>query len=661
MASLADALAWAARGFRVFPILPLQKEPAVAAFQRVATTDVAIITAWWRDPVTQAEYDYNIGVLTTDMVVVDIDLKDGKPGLESYAALEGHFDTLVVRTPSGGYHCYYDGPDSGLRVNLRPGVDIRSHNGYVIAPGSYVVDATKGIAGEYELYKDNPVVWVPLPIEAELKPPRTRTLRDEAVDYDTPTAIAQATEWLKVAAPTAVEGLGGDNITYQVSAKLVRDYALSVETAFSLLMAHWNERCVPAWDGGELWKKIENAEEYATGSSGSARADAYFNGVEIPIPRAVRKQDGVYFGNALNGTELLPRPWLVERLLMTGYITILGGAGAAGKSITGLIVAAHLASGRSFGKYNVKFATRCVYYDAEDDLAEQSRRLMAICTAYQMDYEQVRANIMLLSSEEFPIILATLAQGQIVANEPHIAALINMVKEPDVGLLVLDPLIELHGCNENDPVHMRFVMGLIRRIAREGHVSVFLTHHTAKPSGTLRDRHGDIDTLRGSTAIPNACRVGLTLFGATAQECERLGIPDHEQHMYVRLDDAKQNLSEKSYYGIWSKWATVQLNSGDKVGVTLPIDVKDKQDEARYSMGMLLREAIVQAGTGAISLQVAVTYLMAEDPLYGKYSTTALRRNVEKLFARPIRIEHDTLQIERVTQNGRDSVLLKLT
>ena len=42
-------------------------------------------------------------MLCSDMVVIDIDVKLGKNGLAEYEALGGDYDTLVVRTPSGGY------------------------------------------------------------------------------------------------------------------------------------------------------------------------------------------------------------------------------------------------------------------------------------------------------------------------------------------------------------------------------------------------------------------------------------------------------------------------------------------------------------------------------------------------------------------------------
>jgi len=107
MSMLDAALSWAARGFRVFPLAEGTKDQPLCSFTKEASTDEALIRAWWSDPMTGAVRSHNVGVLTTDMVVVDVDVRNAKPGLVNFLNLTGGFDTLTVRTPSGGYHCYW--------------------------------------------------------------------------------------------------------------------------------------------------------------------------------------------------------------------------------------------------------------------------------------------------------------------------------------------------------------------------------------------------------------------------------------------------------------------------------------------------------------------------------------------------------------------------
>ncbi|MFN7609678.1 MAG: bifunctional DNA primase/polymerase [bacterium] len=74
------ALDHARQGYRVFPVIPNGKVPAVAGWNHQATTDPDFIKHWWtqRDPVIGVirERDHNVGVLCgEDLTVLDIDVK----------------------------------------------------------------------------------------------------------------------------------------------------------------------------------------------------------------------------------------------------------------------------------------------------------------------------------------------------------------------------------------------------------------------------------------------------------------------------------------------------------------------------------------------------------------------------------------------------------
>src|SRR5215469_5196528 len=93
------ALDWAARGFKVFRLSPGTKIPPVGSdWTREATSDPDTVENWWR-----STPDANIGVLCDDLCIVDIDVKDGKPGIQTYRDLGFPQDTLVVKSPTGGF------------------------------------------------------------------------------------------------------------------------------------------------------------------------------------------------------------------------------------------------------------------------------------------------------------------------------------------------------------------------------------------------------------------------------------------------------------------------------------------------------------------------------------------------------------------------------
>jgi hypothetical protein len=138
--TLSQALAYARRGWPVFPCLPGQKIPATKHGFRDATTNPDQITEWFtRRP------DHNLAIATgaPGPDVLDIDVHG--PNENGYAALGRlHCAGLLedaygyVRTPSGGLHIYFTGTAQRNGHLAAHHVDFRSAGGYVLAPPSQV-------------------------------------------------------------------------------------------------------------------------------------------------------------------------------------------------------------------------------------------------------------------------------------------------------------------------------------------------------------------------------------------------------------------------------------------------------------------------------------------------------------------------------------------
>jgi hypothetical protein len=135
MSSQRAALAYARRGWPVFPLRPNNKEPHPVLAPhglKDATTDHHVIEAWW-DRVPSA----NVAIVTgsaSGLVVVDLDLGADAKELELPS-------TRVIQTPSGGVHLYYRHPGREVRNSagrLAAKVDVRGDGGYVVAPPSRV-------------------------------------------------------------------------------------------------------------------------------------------------------------------------------------------------------------------------------------------------------------------------------------------------------------------------------------------------------------------------------------------------------------------------------------------------------------------------------------------------------------------------------------------
>jgi hypothetical protein len=339
---LTAALAWAARGFRVFPVLPGAKDPAVAGWLDTATTNPAEITAWWKDPLTGWSQPFNIGVLTNDMIVVDVDDKNGKDGTRSLIELDLPLDTLIVRTPTGGRHVYYTGPNKSLSVNrLGEGLDIRSFHGYVLAPGSSTP------AGDYTIDTDLPLLQAPDFLVARLDEPRERRSAVALVDLDHPAALSRAADFAATCAP-AVFGQGADAYTFGIACT-IRDFGVSQHECFALLAEHYLPRCVaprsPADQIAFLERKVDNAYSYGKSSPGATSAELDFAGVDITPPEAPTRPGRKWF---LHGDTYDPPAWLFHEAVLQVGVGILLAPPSSGKTFLTMDLARALAQQETF-------------------------------------------------------------------------------------------------------------------------------------------------------------------------------------------------------------------------------------------------------------------------------------------------------------------------
>ena len=280
---LSYALALAKEGYHVFPLIEGDKLPAIEGFPTRATRDPEQIKRWWVDPVMGIPLDRNVGISTTRyddnsaLLVVDIDVKGSKHGDEEIKKLElaGQIlpDTCTTVTPTGGRHLFYRVPVAvrqGANV-LAPGVDIRSHGGYVVGAGSSLA------IGPYKGSKHRTVADAPqwlIDRCGEKRPAQSRAPHPAPVAVDPERAEQRALAYL-AEAPLALQEQGGDQTTYQVACRL-KDLGATESDACRLLAEHWNDRCSPPWDYDELVRKVANAYRYGREAPGTAAPETQF-------------------------------------------------------------------------------------------------------------------------------------------------------------------------------------------------------------------------------------------------------------------------------------------------------------------------------------------------------------------------------------------------
>lgn len=163
------AQAYARLGWHVFPLVPLGveymtkdgmqvsdgKPPAIPGGFRNASANPVQVASQFSKAAAQYGRQPGIGFWPgqSNILVLDVDIKDGKGGATSLQAMQDEYgelpQTLTQYTPSGGWHLFFSLPE-GVKIGQGwrkkeqgRGIDVRSSSGYVCVQGTVTA------AGEY--------------------------------------------------------------------------------------------------------------------------------------------------------------------------------------------------------------------------------------------------------------------------------------------------------------------------------------------------------------------------------------------------------------------------------------------------------------------------------------------------------------------------------
>ena len=243
MSKLSDSALWyARRGWAVFPCVPGGKTPLTAHGFGDATTNEGVVKLWW----TQTPRA-NIGIAcgASGLAVIDVDVKDGAPGMESWRdLLEEHGqalgETVVNETPSGGLHMLYRQNGTPIRNSagkLAAGIDVRGEGGYIVVPPSITDVGDYHWALSYGPQDREPAMF--------------------------PTALLPRLISSAPATPVSKAGIaqGGRNETLASLAGTMRRRGMSGEAILAALLAE-NQRCSPPLPEDEVRKVAASIARY---------------------------------------------------------------------------------------------------------------------------------------------------------------------------------------------------------------------------------------------------------------------------------------------------------------------------------------------------------------------------------------------------------------
>lgn len=178
--------------------------------------------------------------------------------------------------------------------------------------------------------------------------------------------------------------------------------------------------------------------------------------------------------------------WLVEQLWGESSVGVIGGAPKCSKTWLGLDMALSVATGTAcLGKYAVPRPGPVLVYLAEDALTVVRERVGGMALHRQLDLGRVDIHVITAPSLRLD-------------REPHRNRLLETARRLRPRLLLLDPLVRLHGVDENHAGEVAELLAYFRLLQRRLDLSVILVHHTRKnAAGGVAAGQG----LRGSSDL----------------------------------------------------------------------------------------------------------------------------------------------------------------
>ena len=603
MTNIAEAAAFLAQQWPVFACAQT-KRPLTPRGLYDATRDPSTVREQFRNAGAAM-----IGVPTgrgSGIIAIDIDVKDGAPGLEWLAANAHRLPrTRRHRTMSGGVHLLFQAPETPIRNSvgkIAPGVDVRGEGGYVIFPPSpgYSIedDAMPAPLPDWllDLLTPPPAPPAPLPTPSRTHPPDSKGTAYALAALDAEcdairTAPFGAQEHTLNAAALKLGALAAGG-------EIDPTYAREALIAAGLAMPSQPGR--EPWTPQDIRAKVDRAFRDGTQRPRAAPPRPHTIRVEIvppepppydepppwvyaepepvPPPPARRTPETppapprrplpTHAPLLDDETAIPPRRWIGgPGALPRGKLGMLCGPPGVSKTTLAIHVSIALAAGVPWaGLVAPEAPCRVVLCAIEDDIEELQRRAHAAITLiadHPRDRKRVAENLRIIDlSDCVPLIEVTRdGIGTETQGMSDLRATLEALK-PDV--VWLDPLVEIHTGEESAASAMRPVMRALRTLAARLDAHICLLHHETKSGeGTALQR------ARGSGAIGGAIRLLWSLRPMSAEEAQEYGIADDMRDLYLRLETGKSQYARRAP-NRWLVTEDAELANGDSAHRLVP-------------------------------------------------------------------------------------------
>lgn len=203
-----------------------------------------------------------------------------------------------------------------------------------------------------------------------------------------------------------------------------------------------------------------------------------------------------------------PPDYIIQYLVTREGVGAISGEPKSGKSWDATHMAVCVAAGlKVFGTYEVAKPRKVFYYYAEDTEASINNRIRAIAAGMGLDPDGAWSDNLVVQPRGRPLDVMALADLCVVV------ASVRRFEDPGdpFGLVILDPLSNIHSGEEDKRDSMVRVMSRLHAVEQVLGSAILFVHHSGKTSGDNKGRRRGGQKMRGSSVIHGAVDHGLYL------------------------------------------------------------------------------------------------------------------------------------------------------
>lgn len=503
--SLRDALAYAEDGWAVVPVnsnkrIPISNEVAEergwipkggkGGVYLGSTNPDRLREMWEAYPLSGIAASMG----ASDLIAIDDDTeKKGEtegPGVEF---LKRHhkelWSTRVHTTQGGGRHFIFEAEGRPIKSGpVTSTIDVKSRGGYVVLPPSV----------GYKVLKDLPPKPMSRALRADLRklqeeyrPAGMNKGTSEATNEELIEAILTGKDFhdatLHLTKNWAVEGVSLEERRERIDEIYRRSELANPDHPDH---QRWLDRY------SETWRTSDNAEKYREISLDELHE--LWSGVE-PLPEASPLKKEVppvppvvssLFRDRAAITDPLT-PWLIEGTIRVGGTLGVVGMSQIGKTTLSAGWIAGMLAGKTdfYGLKGVERPLNVAWANAEESSAD----MLAHVTAAQAEHALPEVGSLLILGEEaldhgsagLDVITERpnpeTGRLEVVRNEDLIDTFISDLTGSNIDVLVIDPVTEFNGGDENSRFHARMLNRAFKEIAQATGVAIIYWSHTGKP------------------------------------------------------------------------------------------------------------------------------------------------------------------------------------